>query len=48
MSIPSFIVKNYGAIQYSIITKFEDFYICHCVQYQKNTGSAFTSNFLKN
>jgi hypothetical protein len=33
-----------GEAQYSVTTEIEDFYLCHCQQCRKITGSAFTSN----
>ena len=33
-----------GQVQYSVTTEIEDFYLCHCQQCRKITGSAFASN----
>ena len=33
-------------VQYSVTTEIEDFYLCHCQQCRKITGSAFASNIL--
>ena len=35
-----------GEIRYSVEEDFEAFYLCHCSQCQKTTGSAFASNIL--
>jgi len=35
-----------GQVQYSVTTEIEDFYLCHCQQCRKITGSAFASNIL--
>jgi hypothetical protein len=35
-----------GAVKYSVDEGFDAFYLCHCEQCQKVTGSAFASNIL--
>jgi len=35
-----------GDVRYSVQETFEAFYLCHCDQCQKVTGSAFASNIL--
>lgn len=35
-----------GDVSYSVQERFEAFYLCHCEQCQKVTGSAFASNIL--
>jgi len=35
-----------GQVQYSVTTEIDDFYLCHCQQCRKITGSAFASNIL--
>ena len=35
-----------GDVRYSVEESFEAFYLCHCEQCQKVTGSAFASNIL--
>jgi len=35
-----------GQVQYSVTTEIKDFYLCHCQQCRKITGSAFASNIL--
>lgn len=35
-----------GDVKYSVQEDFEEFYLCHCDQCQKVTGSAFASNIV--
>jgi hypothetical protein len=35
-----------GDVRYSVEERFEAFYLCHCEQCRKVTGSAFASNIL--